>query len=110
MIYLGMIFIALYVDDSLCIIDKDAIASLEKEFLNAGFQVNPPEELNDYLSWNINMNKEEGSAIFHQGHLIKKFNKIYCKQVKGLTTYKMRGTPSVGRVCPTDKNEVVSKE
>ena len=47
---LGMIFIALYVDDCLCIGDKDAIASLEKEFVNAGFQVKPPEELNNYLS------------------------------------------------------------
>ena len=40
---LGMIFIALYADDCLCIGDKDAIGSLEKEFLNAGFQVDPPE-------------------------------------------------------------------
>ena len=46
----------------------------------------------------------------HQGHLIKKLNKIYDEQVKGLTTYKMPGTPSVGLVRPTDKNEVVSKE
>ena len=40
---LGMIFIALYVDDCLCIGDKYAISSLEKEFVNAGFQVKPPE-------------------------------------------------------------------
>ena len=39
----------------------------------------------------------------HQGHLIKK---LYGEQVKGLTTYKMPGTP----MRPTDKNEVVSKE
>ena len=69
---LGMIFIALYVDDCLCIGDKDAIASLEKELVHAGSQVKPPEELNYYLNWNININKEEGSAILYQGHLIKK--------------------------------------
>ena len=46
----------------------------------------------------------------HQGHLIKKLNKLYGEQVKGLTTYKMPGTPSVGLMRPTDKNEVVSKE
>ena len=40
---LGMIFIALYVDDFLWIGDKDAIVSLEKEFVNVGFQVKPPE-------------------------------------------------------------------
>ena len=55
---LGMICISLYVDDCLCIGDKDAIASLEKEFVNAGFQVNPPEELDGHLSYNININKE----------------------------------------------------
>ena len=54
---LGMIFIALYVDNFLCIGYKDAITTLEKEFVNAGFQVKPPEELNDYLSCNVNINK-----------------------------------------------------
>ena len=39
-------------------------ANLEKEFVNSGFQVKPPEELNDYLSCNININKEKRSAIF----------------------------------------------
>ena len=74
---LVVIFIALYVDDFLCIGDKYAITSLDKKSVNAGFQVKPPEELNDYLSCNININKEEGSAIFHQGHLIKDLNKLY---------------------------------
>ena len=46
----------------------------------------------------------------HQCHLIKKINTLYDEQVKGLTTYKMSGTPSVGLVRPTDKNEMVSKE
>ena len=97
-------------DDCLCIGDKDAIASLEKEFVNAGFQVKPPEELNDYLSWNNNINREEFSAILHQGHLIKNLNKLYDEQVQGLTTYNMPSTPSVGLVRPTDKNGVVSKD
>ena len=101
---LGMISIALYVDDCLCIGDKDAIARLDKYVVNAGFRVKPPEELNYYLNWNININKEEGSVILHQGHLIKRLNKLCVEQVKGLTTYKMTGTPSVGLVCPTDKN------
>ena len=65
-----MIFIELYVDDCLCIGEKYAIASLKKEFVNAVFQVNPPAELNDYLSCNINLNKEESSEILHQGHLV----------------------------------------
>ena len=105
-----MIFIALYVDICLCIRDKYATASLEKEFVNTGFQVKPPEELNDYLSCNISINKEEGSAILHPGHLIKKFNKIYGEQVKGLTTYNMPGTSSVGIVRPTDKKKLVLRK
>ena len=48
--------------------------------------------------------------MWHQGHLIKNPNKLYGEQVKGLTTYKMPGIPSVVPVRPTDKNEVVSKE
>ena len=74
---LVMIFIALYVDDCLCIGDKDAITSLEKEFVNAGFKFKPPEELNYYLSCNININKEEGSEILHQCHLTQYINKLY---------------------------------
>ena len=46
----------------------------------------------------------------HEGHIIKNINNIYGEQVKDFTTYKMPGTPSVGLVRPTDKNEVVSKE
>ena len=95
---LGMIFIVLYVDDCLCIRDKDAIASLEKGFVNSCFQFKPLEEMNYYLSCSININKEEGNEILHQGRLIKKLNKLYGEQVKGLTTYKMPGTPSVGLV------------
>ena len=97
-------------DDCLCIRDKNAIASFEKVFANAGFQVKPPEELNYCLSWNININKEEVGAILHQGHLIKNLNMLYGEQVQGLTTYNMPGTPSVGLVRPNDKNGVVSKE
>ena len=108
--YLGMIFISLYVDDWLCIGDKDTIVSLEKEFVNTGFQVKPSEELKNCLSWNININKEEGSAIFHQGHLIKKLNNLYGEQVKGLTTLKMSGTPIFVLVRITYKNGAVSKE
>ena len=48
--------------------------------------------------------------MWHQGHLIKNPNKLYGEQVKGLTTYKMPGIPSVVPVRPTDKNKVVSKE
>ena len=66
--------------------------------------------MNNYLICNININKEEGSAILYLGYLIKKLNKLFGEQLKGLKTYKMPGTPSVGTVCPTDKNEVVSKE
>ena len=76
----------------------------------SGFQVNTPEELNDYLSYNINIHKEEGSEILHQSHLIKKLNKLYGEQVRGLTTYKMPGTPSVELVRTTDKNKGVLKE
>ena len=65
--------------------------------------------MNNYLSCNININKEEGSAILNQVHLIKKINNIYGEQFKGLKTYKKPGTPSVGLVHPTEKNEVVSK-
>ena len=46
----------------------------------------------------------------HQGYLFKNINKLYGKQVKGLRTYKIPGTPSVGLVRPTDKNEVVFNE
>ena len=66
--------------------------------------------MNNYLICNININKEEGSAILYLGYLIKKLNKLFGEKLKGLKTYKMPGTPSVGTVCPTDKNEVVSKE
>ena len=105
---LGMLFIALYEDDSLFIRDKDEITILEKEFVYSGFQVKPPGELKKYLSCNINKNNEEGSENLHQGHFIKNINKVYGEQVKCLTTYKMPGTPSVGLVRPNDKNEMVT--
>ena len=54
----GTVMVALYVDDCLCIGDKEAVDSLEAELNEAGLSTTVEDLLTDYLSCEINIDKE----------------------------------------------------
>jgi len=108
---LGIVMIAIYVDDCLMIgkqeaID-DAIAGLEK----SGFKLKIENELTDYLSCNIIFNKSKTKAWVGQPHLLKNLREKFGERVKKLQMYRTPGTPGYGVLRPEKDDPMqVSKE
>ena len=67
----GTVMIALYVDDCLCIGDKEALKGLEDELNEAGLKTTVENKWNDYLSCEIKMDEEKNVGVLRQRHLIK---------------------------------------
>ena len=63
--------IALYVDDCLCIGDKEALKGLEDELNEADLKTTVENKWNDYLSCEIKMDEEKNVGVLRQRHLIK---------------------------------------
>ena len=106
----GTVLIALYVDDCLCIGDKEALKDLEKEFKDAGFTVKIEDDLTDYLSCQINRSKDGKTACLTQPHLIKNLEAKFGDMVKDMMNYRTPGTTSQGLIRPDDKKTTLSKE
>src|SRR6056300_736434 len=108
---LGIVMIAIYVDDCLMIgkqeaID-DAIAGLEK----SRFKLKIENELTDYLSCNIIFNKSKTKAWVGQPHLLKNLREKFGERVKKLQMYRTPGTPGYGVLRPEKDDPMqVSKE
>ena len=99
---LGTIFIALYVDDCLCIGDKKAVDDLVDRLSKLDLKLKVDRELKDYLSCEIHFASDRKSAVLHQGHIIRSIEKEFGKEVQDLQSYKTPGTPGVGMIRDPD--------
>jgi hypothetical protein len=97
---LGVVFIALYVDDCLCIGNDKAIKDLVHGMETQGFTMKIDEELTDYLSCQIVFSDDKQKLWIGQPHLIKNLEKKFTSKVKGLQRYRTPGTPGVGVTRP----------
>jgi hypothetical protein len=107
---LGVVFIALYVDDCLCIGDDAAIKDLIKGMESQGLTLKVDEELTDYLSCQIDFLKDGTQALIGQPHLLKNLESKFASNVKASQAYRTPGTPGVGIVQPKDDSEKISSE
>ena len=98
----GIVFIALYVDDCLCIGDKAAIDEVVNKLKNFNLNLKIDQELKDYLSCEIHFASDRKSAILHQAHIIRSIRNEFEKEVRDLQEYKTPGTPGVGMVRDPD--------
>jgi hypothetical protein len=96
--HLGDVFIALYVDDCLCIGHDDAIKNAIKGMESQGLTLKVDNELKDYLSCEIVFSEDNKEAWIGQPHLIKNLSNKFHKKVKASQTYRTLGTPGVGIV------------
>jgi transposase InsO family protein len=94
----GLVLIALYVDDCLCIGDKKAIKKVVEELRNKNLNLKVDDDLKDYLSCEINFSNDRRSAILHQSHILKSIRKEFGKDVEKMQEYKTPGTPGHGQV------------
>ncbi|EJK77615.1 hypothetical protein THAOC_00541 [Thalassiosira oceanica] len=95
---LGIVFIAIYVDDNLIIGTPAAIEDTIKQMLKHGLVLKVEDELKDYLSCDIRISKDRRRAWLGQPHLISNLEKSFGDQVKGLQRYKTPGTPGKNMV------------
>ena len=89
----GVVFIAIWVDDSLLIGHEAAIEQTINDLKAHGFGLKIEGELDDYLSCEITFSNDNKRGWIHQPHLIKKIEKKFGPMVKGLQNYKTPGTP-----------------
>ena len=106
----GIVLIALYVDDCLCIGNKEAIDEKVEELKKKGLNLKVDKNLKDYLSCEIHFSSNRRSAILHQSHIIKSIRKEFGKDVEGMQEYKTPGTPGQGMVRGSDGVTVTSDE
>ena len=101
----GIIFVALYVDDCLCVGSKQLIDELKSK-IQEYFTIKIDDDVRDYLSCEIYFTKDEKSAVLHQRDIIKSIT----EDVSGLTVYKTPGTPGSGMVRNSEGSSVSKLE
>ena len=88
----GIVFIAVYVDDSLLIGTDEAIDAVIKDIEECGLKLKVSGKLDDYLSCEIMFNEDETVAWIQQPHLIKKIKNKFWNLVKDMRVYKTPGS------------------
>ena len=71
----GIVYIALYIDDNLLVVDIKAIDDAIIAFKNNGLVLKVVERLQDYLPCEIQFSTEKKGAWLGQSHLIKNIEK-----------------------------------
>ena len=107
---LGIAILLIYVDDNLMVGDEAALQQAVKDIKKEGYTITVSEDLRDYLSCEIAFNKEETKAWLGQPHMVKRIEKEFGDEVKGLSKFKTAGTPGEGLVRMTDPEYMLSPE
>jgi hypothetical protein len=108
----GLVYIAIWVDDSLVIGNKEAINALINDLEGSGFTLKIQGTLDDYLSCEITISKDEKKAWIHQPHLLKKLEEKFSDKVNQLQHYNTPGTPglinlrNVGVTVDSEKHKI----
>ena len=89
----GVVFIAIWVDDSLLVGDKDAIDKTIEDLKRKGFTLKVEGTLQDYLSCEITLDQEKGVGWIHQPHLVDKLESKFKAMVEKFQDYRTPGTP-----------------
>ena len=89
----GVVYIAIWVNDSLLISNDNAIHATINDMKKEGLSLKIEGNLDDYLSCEILIDEKRKSGWIHQPHLIKKLEPKFGSMVEGLMEYKTPGTP-----------------
>ena len=105
----GVVYLAMYVDDCLCVGDEEALKDAVKR-IGKHFKLKIEETLSDYLSCEILFNKERTKIWIGQPHMIKKIEDTFGEMVKKNQNYKTPGTPHHRIVKPTEETGKLTDE
>jgi hypothetical protein len=107
---LGIVFIALYLDDNLLVGHPKAINDAIQQVKKHGLILKIEDDLKDYLSCEIHFSKDKTKAWLGQPHLISNLMSKFGNDVKKLCGYKTPGTPNLNMVHNTDDKLALPKE
>ena len=103
------LYMSVHVDDSLVVGPNYAIYRTIDALKNGGFSLTIEGKLDDYLSCEITLNREDKSACIHQPHLIAKLEKKFKDVITGAYEYNTPGTPHK-HMQKTEETKVSEKE
>jgi len=89
----GVCFAAIWVDDTLLVGDMKAINKTIADLEGKGFTLKVENDLDDYLSCEIKIDRGRKKAWIHQPHLLKKLRDKFWNIVKDMPKYATPGTP-----------------
>jgi hypothetical protein len=98
----GVVFIAIWVDDSLLVGNQKAIEETIRDLKREGFTLKVEGSLQDYLSCEITIDRENKMGWIHQPHLVDKLEKRFGNEIKHLQRYRTPGTPGQAILRDTD--------
>ena len=93
---IGMVIMAIYVDDCLCIGQSEAINHVIQQLKLNNLTVKIEEDMQDYLNCKIVFSRKGRKAWLGQPNLIKKLEAKFGPQVENLKKYATPGTPKMG--------------
>jgi hypothetical protein len=91
----GVVYVGIWVDDSLIVGHTAAIEATVKDLQETGFKLKTDGTLEDYLSCNITFDKDKKNGWIHQPHLLQKIEKKFWPQVKKLKRYETPASTNV---------------
>ena len=107
---LGIVFIALYVDDCYCCGTEAAIKDTIEKIQQKGFTVKIEYEMTDYLSCELRFSADRKRAWLGQPHLIKNLERKFGELMNKTHDYSTPGTPNQGIVRPIENEVEITKE
>ena len=100
----GIVYMIIHVDDIYTVGHPkelaDAINGIKKYF-----KIKVEENTKDYLSCEIKISKDGGTAWIGQPHLLKKLDSVIGKVVEGRPTYRTPGTPGFRVIRPKENED-----
>ena len=105
-----MLIILCYVDDNLVIGKRKEIDKFLEEFKKSEFKFTLEEDLNDYLSCDIQMDPDTMTGWIGQPHMVKKIEKTFGEEVANIQKYTTPGTPGFKLVKASEESEMIGDD
>jgi len=105
-----ILIILCYVDDNLVIGKRQEIDEFLGEFKKSEFMCTLEEDLNDYLSCDIQMDPETVTGWIGQPHMVKKIEKTFGKEVTNVQNYTTPGTPGFKLLKASEESEMIEDD
>ncbi len=112
---LGVVYIAIYVDDCYCVGHKKALDKMEELMKSntksvEAFTLKVTESTSDYLGCEVVFSQDKKKAWLGQPHIVANLERKFGDAVKKLQSYKTPGTPGIGLRKAEDGIKVPSED